>query len=1328
MIQVKTTKGRFPLILLVSILFVTLALLLGLLWQVWFAYKYSRRIQTHNLQIQRLTGTIIYLDEVLTMSARMGATTGEQKWEERYLIYEHQLDTDINEAKRLISDAFLIESAAQTDNANIKLVAMEKRAFDLIREGKKDAAITLLFSETYEVQKKIYADGMEQITAEMQMSGKRFLDGYYYRISLAVIAVAIILPCLMIAWVYVLRAMNMNIRARKLVEEKIMLLNESLEQRVSKRTADLAKTNEKLELEIIKRTKTEEKLKDSFEQTRVWLDNSPVCTKVVDLDFNLKYMSDAGVKALKIDDVTTLYGKPYPFDFFPESTKKVMQKTLKKVKETGETITGEAPVCDIEGNEAWFQATFVPVKDVEGRIDFIIVVSVDINERKKFEERIVDVAHILEDSLNEIYIFDAKTLRFIQVNKGARLNLGYSMEELSVLTPLDLKPEVTAESFAKIIEPLRIGEKHIIEFTEVHRRKDGSLYDVEVHLQLSTFQSAPVFVAIILDVTKRKKAESERDRFFNKSIDMLCIAGFDGYFKQLNSGWTSTLGWRIDELLSRPWLHFVHPDDHQSTIEMGEKLQYGKSVVDFENRYQCIDGTYRWISWNSFPILEEKQIFAVARDITERKSIERELKELNESLENRVIERSADLAKLSLAVEQSSSTIVITDVKGTIEYVNPNFTQTTGYTREEAMGKNPSILKSGLQKSDFYEEMWCTLLSGNKWQGEFHNKRKSGGFYWELAAISPVKNNEGVITNYVAIKEDITKHKQLEAELLQRADLIKLLQEITIDANEAASLEEAMHICLYRICSFSNWPIGHVYMVGSDGMLEPTTIWELRDVKKYHEFQKFTENTAFNICKGLPGRVLADSKAHWIINVTKDDNFPRMKVAADVGLKGAFAFPVLEGERVVAVLEFFSNTAEQPDPFILKIITQLGTHLGRITERKQTEVKIKEAMKEAIQANKAKSVFLSSMSHELRTPMNSVLGFAQLLDSDSNETLSKSQKDNVKQILKSGYHLLELINEILDLSGIESGMVRVSSENIEIDTAINDAITSVEPIAQENSIKINYPIKYSGQYIRADSTRLNQVLINLLSNAIKYNNVDGSVTISCESPDADTIRINIEDTGPGIAEENHDSLFKPFNRLGAESLNIEGSGVGLSITKRLVEMMGGSIKVESEVGKGSKFYVDFKKVESSVLTTGKNEEVVAEKNKAEITKKYTLLYVEDNPSNLRLVENILQRRPSISLLTAPQAQSGIELAHAHNPDMILMDINLPGMDGYEAFKLLKSHDQTKEIPVIALSANAMPKDIERGKAVGFRDYITKPIDVKRFLEVVERVLAFPHHL
>ncbi len=392
-----------------------------------------------------------------------------------------------------------------------------------------------------------------------------------------------------------------------------------------------------------------------------------------------------------------------------------------------------------------------------------------------------------------------------------------------------------------------------------------------------------------------------------------------------------------------------------------------------------------------------------------------------------------------------------------------------------------------------------------------------------------------------------------------------------------------------------------------------------------------------------------------------------------------------------------------------------------ITKRKQAEVKLKTAMEEALHANKAKSVFLSSMSHELRTPLNSILGFAQLIVSDTVKPLSESQKENMKQILKSGNHLLELINEVLDLSGIESGKVQISLEDIEIDTALHDVIDTLEPMLEESSIKINYPTKCSGQFIKVDRTRLNQVLTNLLSNAIKYNNEGGLVSIWIESPSDKMLRINIEDTGLGIAKENHDSLFEPFNRLGAESLNIEGTGVGLTITKRLVEMMGGSIGVESEVGKGTKFYVDFIKGESPELIPNKKEVVVEIQNN-EITKKNTLLYVEDNPTNLKLVESVLQRRPSISLLTAPQAQSGIKIAMSHKPDIILMDINLPGMNGYEALEILKTSDNTKDIPVIAISANAMLKDIERGKVAGFKDYITKPINVNKFLQAIDDVL------
>ncbi len=391
----------------------------------------------------------------------------------------------------------------------------------------------------------------------------------------------------------------------------------------------------------------------------------------------------------------------------------------------------------------------------------------------------------------------------------------------------------------------------------------------------------------------------------------------------------------------------------------------------------------------------------------------------------------------------------------------------------------------------------------------------------------------------------------------------------------------------------------------------------------------------------------------------------------------------------------------------------------RVIERTK---ELKSAKDLAEKANEAKSIFLSSMSHELRTPMNSVLGFAQLMDNDIVEPLSESQKENINHILKSGNHLLELINEVLDFAGIESGNVQLSLERIEINTVINEVITTVGPIAEENSITIINKTKSDVQHIMADNTRLRQVLINLLSNAIKYNNDGGSVSIWIESSTDKILRVNVEDTGNGIAKEDMKFLFEPFNRLGAESLNIEGTGVGLTITKRLVEMMGGRIGVESDVGKGAKFYADFNKAEFPVLITDKKEDAVAEKKEAEITKRYTMLYVEDNPTNLKLVENILLRRPGISLLSAPQALSGVELARNHKPDIILMDINLPGIDGYEALKLLKSYDDTKNIPVIAISANAMSKDIERGKSAGFRDYVTKPINVNKFLVVIDGVL------
>ena len=288
---------------------------------------------------------------------------------------------------------------------------------------------------------------------------------------------------------------------------------------------------------------------------------------------------------------------------------------------------------------------------------------------------------------------------------------------------------------------------------------------------------------------------------------------------------------------------------------------------------------------------------------------------------------------------------------------------------------------------------------------------------------------------------------------------------------------------------------------------------------KYQRFQIETSSFTFAAGEGLPGRVLRDAKLHWIFDVAKDQNFKRAKIAAQNGLRGAFAFPVMEGNEVVAVLEFFSESTDIVDNLIVDAISQLATQIGRIAERQKASSMIKSAMKEAQRANEAKSTFLSSMSHELRTPMNSILGFAQLLESGPNNPPSESQRENIRPIIKSGNHLLVLINDILDLSRIESGSLQLSPEDINAGPVISESIATVEPIAQQHNISINNQKKDKDLYVKADFIRLKQVIINLLSNAIKYNNVDGPVTVSCEFPDADTVRINIEDTGPGIAEE-----------------------------------------------------------------------------------------------------------------------------------------------------------------------------------------------------------------
>jgi CheY-like chemotaxis protein/anti-sigma regulatory factor (Ser/Thr protein kinase) len=335
-----------------------------------------------------------------------------------------------------------------------------------------------------------------------------------------------------------------------------------------------------------------------------------------------------------------------------------------------------------------------------------------------------------------------------------------------------------------------------------------------------------------------------------------------------------------------------------------------------------------------------------------------------------------------------------------------------------------------------------------------------------------------------------------------------------------------------------------------------------------------------------------------------------------------------------------------------------------------------------------------------------------------------SQKASIDEILRAGWYLLELINEILDLAQIESGKLSLSPEATSLAEVILECQAMIEPQAQTRGIQMTFPQFDVPCFVAADRTRLKQVLINLLSNAIKYNRAGGTVVVDCVGSTAERIRLNVRDTGAGLPPEKVAQLFQPFNRLGQEHGAEQGTGIGLVMSKRLVELMGGVLGVESTVGVGSVFTCELgAAVAPELEAKPPNPEAVASPQALPGAPLRTLLYVEDNPANLKLVEQLVARRPTIRLLTAVDGNMGIQLARAQQPDVILMDINLPGISGIEALKILRDDPATAHIPIVALSANAMPRDVERGLAAGFFLYLTKPIKVKEFMEALDAALA-----
>lgn len=393
-----------------------------------------------------------------------------------------------------------------------------------------------------------------------------------------------------------------------------------------------------------------------------------------------------------------------------------------------------------------------------------------------------------------------------------------------------------------------------------------------------------------------------------------------------------------------------------------------------------------------------------------------------------------------------------------------------------------------------------------------------------------------------------------------------------------------------------------------------------------------------------------------------------------------------------------------------------------VTDQKAAELSIRQARLEAERANRAKSEFLSRMSHELRTPLNAILGFAQLFEADQ---LNVEQRENVRHIMNGGRHLLELINEVIDISRIETGELALSPESVDVEEIVTAAVAMIRPLADQRGLGVTVqPVPSPPPYVRADRQRLRQVLLNLLSNAVKYNHADGTITVTVSDGAEGRVRISVADTGPGIPAALLPALFEPFERLGAENTAVEGTGLGLALSKKLCQAMDGSLGLDSVVDVGSTFWVEFGRSAGEIVPT---RSAIAESQPgpgAEVPSlAATIVYIEDNAANVRLIERVMARRPGLTLLHALDGDTGIQLVRERRPALVLLDLQLPGMPGTEVLRRLWADPVTRAVPIVILTADATPGLFARLTAAGAARCLTKPLDIPNLMRTLDELLV-----